>query len=233
MKKQFTLIELLVVIAIIAILAAMLLPALSAARERARQADCLSKLKQFGTAMHMYSTASDDYMPLEEDGSSGCNDPKCMKIDNNRIATGASSVPALLVNNGYMSITQKITSVQKDVEAISRQYFICPSDSVTMQSNFRNCSYNFVLMDRYAADNHMSSWGGADAVARGRAGDNPGNTVAWCVNMTTSPISLFHKTTTNSLRLGGDVQATHFKASDLTGTRLDYVLQHLDKLTKN
>jgi len=63
-QRGFTLIELLVVIAIIAILAAILFPVFARAREKARQVNCLSNLKQLGLAFFMYTSDYDEMFPF-------------------------------------------------------------------------------------------------------------------------------------------------------------------------
>ncbi len=70
-QKGFTLIELLVVIAIIAILAAILFPVFAQAREKGRQAACLSNVKQISLALMMYAQDYDECYPMAQDWDNG------------------------------------------------------------------------------------------------------------------------------------------------------------------
>ena len=121
----FTLIELLVVIAIIAILAAMLLPALSAARERARMSNCLSKLKQFGTGVIMYAGDNTSYIPVVAGNGS-------LYTLNISLGTNASSSPFRLMHDlGYYG--EEFKDKANIINSFTERHFKCPSDSVHFQ----------------------------------------------------------------------------------------------------
>ena len=169
----FTLIELLVVIAIIAILAAMLLPALSAARERARSANCIAKLKQNGLAVFMYADTNKDCVPcgLRE----GCESKGCVMLMGNKFGTNVAmkNPVLLLITSGCFPVEEfpsgytSANSAAK-VKMCRDRYFACPSDTANSNMDNGTSSYIEYKFDDVAAYGGTTGNGGTYSHGRPR-----------------------------------------------------------------
>jgi prepilin-type N-terminal cleavage/methylation domain-containing protein len=130
-RRAFTLVELLVVIAIIGILVALLLPAVQAAREAARRAQCKNNLKQIGLALHNYESARGVFPPGYTSAATTKNGPGTGP----GWGWGAYILPYLEESALFQQIDLKSNievdmSPNKDLRVMNLQVFRCPSDSV-------------------------------------------------------------------------------------------------------
>lgn len=166
MKKTrgFTLIELLVVIAIIAILAAMLLPALQTARERGRRGSCISNLKQIGTALMQYAQDNREKMPAGScrKSSTDSTELKVMLDKDFEAADGAVRGYNVLVGHEYLS---------------DYAVYTCPSSTATIGTaettvtvSGDNCTLSYGYIPGYIAGNN----GSESAIAADFDGNNCG-----------------------------------------------------------
>ena len=125
--SAFTLIELLVVIAIIAILAALLLPAMSSAKQKAQTIKCLNNMKQWGMGFRMYADDNQEFVPDEGDASQEINWPGSPTTTDNYDFAWYNCVAPLIAQQPLIKLYGVNGSATNPPLPGSLTIFSCPS----------------------------------------------------------------------------------------------------------
>jgi prepilin-type N-terminal cleavage/methylation domain-containing protein len=162
-RKAFTLVELLVVIGIIALLISILLPALNRAREQAKQAQCLSNLRQIGQGLQLFAGEHKNHYPLaglifgpSDCTPAGLHDPTQQNygyFPNPNKSNNAYCAPMPFALAPYLGYSKVIATEQDYLNSSVLRIFTCPSNVDQMASG-----QVFQISETIASNN--SGWSG-------------------------------------------------------------------------